>query len=103
MRYEFVWAPAAARAYDSLSASRRAEVRDAFERYLRYEPTRVSKSRIKRLRGLSQPQYRLRVGEVRVFYDVTSEAVQLLAIVTKAEAAGWLAEHGAPGAPGGAG
>jgi len=50
-----------------------------------------------------QPQYRLRVGEVRVFYDVTREAVEVLAIVTKAEAAGWLAEHGTPGAPGGAG
>jgi len=32
-----------------------AEVRDALERHLRHEPTRVSKSRIKRLRGLSQP------------------------------------------------
>src|SRR6266568_6307217 len=98
MRYGVVLSPVAARSYRSLPAYRRAEVRDAFERYLRYEPTRVSKSRIKRLRGLSQPQYRLRVGEVRVFYDVTSEAVQLLAIVTKAEAAGWLAEHGTPGA-----
>ena len=56
-----------------------------------------------RLRGLSQPQYRLRVGEVRVFHDVTSEAVQVLAIVTKAEAARWLDEHGTPDAPGGAG
>jgi mRNA-degrading endonuclease RelE of RelBE toxin-antitoxin system len=63
----------------------------------------VSKSRIKRLRGLRQPQYRLRVGEVRVFYDVTHEAVEILAIVTKAEAENWLAEHGTPSAPGGAG
>jgi mRNA interferase RelE/StbE len=55
--------------------------------HLRHQPTRVSKSRIKRLRGLSQPQYRLRVGEARVFYDVTQEAVEILAIVTKAEAA----------------
>ena len=70
------------------------------ERHLRYEPTRVSKSRIKRLHGMSQPQYRLRVGEVRVFYDVTPEVVQVLAIVTKAEAAAWLAEHGTPGTPG---
>lgn len=68
---------------------------------MRYEPTRVSKSRIKRLRGLSQPQFRLRVGEVRVFYDVTSETVEVLAIVTKAEAATWLAEHGTPDSPGG--
>ena len=103
MRYGVVLAPEAARSYRSLPAYRRAEVRDALERHLRHEPTRVSKSRIKRLRGLSQPQYRLRVGEVRVFYDVTRQAVEVLAIVTKAEAAGWLAEHGTPGAPGGAG
>ena len=103
MNYEVVLAPEAAKAYRSLPADRLAEVRDALERHLRYEPTRASKSRIKRLRGLSQPQYRLRVGEVRVFYDVTREAVEVLAIVTKADAAGWLAEHGTPGAPGGAG
>ena len=103
MRYEVVLAPEAARAYKSLPAYRRAEVRDALERPLRYEPTRVSKSRIKRLRGLSQPQYRLRVGEVRVFYDVTREAVEVLAIVTKAQAALWLTEHGTPGAPGSVG
>jgi len=103
MRYEVVLAPEAARSYRALRAHRRAEVRDALERHLRHEPARVSKSRIKRLRGLSQPQYRLRVGEVRVFYDVTREAVEVLAIVTKAEAGSWLAERGTPGAPGGAG
>jgi len=37
-----------------------------------------------------------------VFYDITREAVEVLAIVTKAEAAAWLAEHGTPDAPGGA-
>ncbi len=103
MRYEVILAPEAAGSYRSLPAYQRAEVRDALERHLRYEPTRVSKSRIKRLRGLSQPQYRLRVGEVRIFYDVTPEAVEVLAIVTKAEATGWLAEHGTPDAPGGTG
>ena len=46
------------------------EVPDAFERHLRHEPTRVSKSRIERLRGVSRSQFRLRVGEVRVFHDV---------------------------------
>jgi len=103
MRYEIVLAPEAAKAYRALPAYRRAEVRDALERHLRHEPTRVSKSRIRRLRGLSQPQYRLRVGEVRVFYDVTEEAVEILAIVTKAEASRWLAEHGTPDAPGSVG
>ena len=103
MAYEVVLAPEAARAFKALSTYRRAEVRDALERHLRHEPTRVSKSRIKRLRGLSQPQYRLRVEEVRVFHDVTRQAVEVLAIVTKAEAARWLAEHATPGAPGGTG
>jgi mRNA-degrading endonuclease RelE of RelBE toxin-antitoxin system len=102
MQYEVVLAPEAATAFGALPAYRRAEVRDALERHLRHEPTRVSKSRIKRLRGLSQPQYRLRVGEVRVFYDVTHETVEVLAIVTKAEAARWLREYGTPRAPGGA-
>src|SRR5437667_10448464 len=103
MRYGVVLAPEAARSYRSLPAYRRAEVRDTLERHLRYQPTRVSKSRIKHLRGLSQPQYRLRVGEVRVFYDVTAEADEVLAIVTTAEAARWLAQHGTPDAPGGPG
>jgi hypothetical protein len=52
---------------------------------------------------MSQPRDRLRVGEVRSFYDVTAEAVEVLAIVTKAEASAWLAHHGTPDAPGGAG
>jgi mRNA-degrading endonuclease RelE of RelBE toxin-antitoxin system len=103
MRYEVVLAPEAAKTFRSLSAYHRTEVRDALERHLRNAPTRASKSRIKRLRGLSQPKYRLRVGEVRVFYDVTHEAVEVLAIVTKAEAARWLAAHGTPSAPGGSG
>ena len=66
---------------------------------LRNQPTLVSKSRIKRLRGLTQPQYRLRVGEVRVFYDVTAETVEILAIVTKAEASRWLLDRGTPDPP----
>jgi hypothetical protein len=37
------------KAFRSLPAYHRAEVRDALERRLRDEPTRVSKSRIKRL------------------------------------------------------
>ena len=61
-----------------------------------HEPTKVSKSRIKRLQGLSQPQYRLRVGDIRVVYDVTETQVQILAVVTKPEAQSWLDEQGTP-------
>jgi mRNA interferase RelE/StbE len=103
MRHAIVLAPEAARQLRALSAYARSQVRDAIERHLRHEPEKTSKSRIKRLRGISQPQYRLRVGEIRVYYDVTQNAVGILAILTKAEAQAWLGEYGTPsagGAPG---
>jgi len=94
MRYAIVLAPAAAQALKDLKADPRARVRDALETHLRYEPTKVSKRRIKRLRGLSRPQFRLRVDDIRVFYDIRGQAVEILAIVAKAEA--WLAKEGVP-------
>ena len=66
------------------------------ETHLRHEPTKVSRSRIKRLRGLSKPQYRLLVREIRVFYDVHEEVVEILAIVPKPGAEAWLEEGGVP-------
>lgn len=103
MRYEILLAPGAIRELNELPAHHRSEVRDGIERHLRHEPAKVSKSRIKRLRGLSRPQFRLRIGESRVFYDVTDKAVEVLAIVSKAQARAWLGERGQPdpgGAPG---
>jgi mRNA interferase RelE/StbE len=97
MRLEIILAPTAAASLRALSAYERAAVKEALETHLRHEPTKVSKSRIKRLRGLTQPQYRLRVEEVRVFYDVTHEEVQVLAIVAKTQAEAWLQVHGALG------
>ncbi len=94
MRFEIVLAPDAGKALQKLPARVRSEVRDALERHLRFEPTRTSKSRIKRLRGMSQPQYRLRVNEIRVSYDVTATAVQVLAIIGKQEAEAWLKQEG---------
>ncbi|MCI0461295.1 MAG: hypothetical protein L0Z62_30475 [Gemmataceae bacterium] len=95
MRYEIVLAPEAVEDLDNLKAKVRGEVRDAIEQHLRHQPTKVSKSRIKRLRGLAHPQYRLRVGDdARVFYDVTEEVVQILAIVAKSQADAWLNQHG---------
>lgn len=94
MRYEIVLAPSAVRELRTLRAYTRAEVRDAIERHLRHEPDRISRSRIKRLRGLTWPQYRLRVGEVRVFYDVQEDRVEVLAIIDKSAAAGWLEKEG---------
>ena len=96
MRYEIVLAPDAAEAYKKLEARIRSQVRDALDVHLRHEPTKVSKSRIKRLRGVSRPQYRLRVDEIRVFYDVTETTVEILAILQKADAQKWLDNEATP-------
>jgi mRNA-degrading endonuclease RelE of RelBE toxin-antitoxin system len=74
----------------------RAAVRAALVTHLRHEPQKTSRSRIKRLRGLRRPQYRLRAGEVRVFYDVSGTAVEVLAIMAKSEAESWLAQFANP-------
>ena len=95
MRYDIQFAPEAVEDYDALAAHVRAEVRECIESQLRHEPKKTSKSRIKRLRGYSRPQYRLRVGDdIRVFYDVAEAVVEVLGIVPKSEAREWLERYG---------
>ena len=96
MRFEILLAPEAIEDLRKLKAGDRTAVKEALETHLRHEPTKTSRSRIKRLRGVARPQYRLRVEEVRVFYDVSGSTVEVLAIVPKAEAESWLAQFGNP-------
>ena len=94
MRYEILLAPEAVEDLEALRANVRTEVREAIQRHLRHEPTKQTKSRIKRLRGLARPQFRLRVGDVRVFYDVRDMRVEILAILAKDHAGLWLEQEG---------
>jgi len=94
MRCEILLAPEAIEDLRRLAPDVRSGVREAIELHLRHEPTKLSRSRIKRLRGLAKPQFRLRVGEVRVFYDVVGAQVEVLAIVEKSRAVDWLREQG---------
>jgi mRNA interferase RelE/StbE len=94
MPFAIVLAPQAIEDLKRFKAHLRDELRDALETHLRHEPRKTSRSRIKRLRGLRQPQYRLRVGDIRVFYDVSGETVEILAIVAKSEADAWLTQFG---------
>ena len=98
MRYEMIFAPEAEEDLLALRANERSEVLDAIEMRLRYEPEKISKSRIKRLEGLEWPQYRLRIGDIRAFYDVfylrEGGVVEVLAIREQNEAMQWLAEIG---------
>ncbi len=90
MRYQIILASEAVEDLHNLKANLRSKVRDALETHLRYQPVKTSRSRIKRLRGVSRPQFRLRVDEVRVFYDVVEGGVKVLAIVQKSQAQAWL-------------
>ncbi len=94
MAYAIVLAPEAVEDLRRLTANVRTTLRTALENHLRHEPAKVSRSRIKRLRGLRRPQYRLRVGEIRVFYDISGSVVEVLAIVAKSEAEAWLVQFG---------
>jgi mRNA interferase RelE/StbE len=94
MRYEIILAPEAVDDLGSLKAHLRTAVRAAIEQHLRHNPMQISKSRIKRLRGMARPQFRLRVGEIRIFYDVVEGRVEVLAVVPKAGAETWLRQIG---------
>ena len=97
MPYAIILAPEAAGDLKALKANVRAKVREALETSLRHEPAKTSRSRIKRLRKMSQPQYRLRIDDVRVFHDISGNTVEVLAIVLKSEATTWLAKFGKAG------
>ena len=85
MRHEIILSPEAIEDLRNLKVNIRATVQAGIEKYLRHQPSKTSKSRIKMLRGISHPQFRLRIDEVRVFYDVRGETVEILAIIPKSE------------------
>jgi mRNA interferase RelE/StbE len=96
MSFDIILAPEAVDDLKRLKAHVRAAARAALETHLRHEPAKTSRSRIKRLRGLRRPQYRLRVDDIRVSYDVSGTTIEILALVSKSEAESWLAQFGSP-------
>jgi mRNA-degrading endonuclease RelE of RelBE toxin-antitoxin system len=94
MRYEIVLSPEAFQDLKLLEAHQRAKVKNLIEIHLRHEPTKASKSRIKKLRGLRHPQYRLRIDEIQIFYDVSEKRVEILAIISKLKTLEWLEKIG---------
>jgi len=94
MRYRIEITEEAESDLDGIRVFYREEILDRLEEHLRYEPTRESRSRIKRLVLLNSPAYRLRVGDYRVFYDVddvTAEVV-VLRVMGKEESLMYLAK-----------
>ena len=92
MVYRIEVAPAADDDLAGMKAFYRNEVLDAIDEHLAHTPTAISQSRIKRLRLLDSPGYRLRVGDYRVYYDVdeTSSTVKILRVLSKAASLDYL-------------
>jgi mRNA-degrading endonuclease RelE of RelBE toxin-antitoxin system len=75
-----------------LRAHDRAEVRDQIEKLLAANPTNTSKSKIRRLRQPAPTEYRLRVRDFRVYYNVDRQTVYIVQILSKEDSISYLLE-----------
>ena len=77
----------------------RVRILEAIEVHLTQEPTRQSKSRIKRLRPGTRPPFRLRVDNIRVYYGVMEDTRKVIVygVVAKERALDWLASFSEEG------
>ena len=83
--FEVAVAPAALRQLRRLRRIDGVRILNAIETHLRHEPERPTRTTTKRLRGLQDATYRLRVGDFRVFYDVEGRTVTIVAVLHKSE------------------
>ena len=83
MPYEIRYSNEAIDQLKELRAFDRSAIVGQVEQILGVDPTAESRSRVKRLREPAPTQYRLRVGEFRVFYDVDESVVLIIQILSK--------------------
>jgi mRNA-degrading endonuclease RelE of RelBE toxin-antitoxin system len=93
MRFEVRYSDEAVEQLKAFRAHDRAAIMDQIEQVLMVNPTLESKAKVKLLRQPAPTQYRLRVGEFRVFYDVVQEAVLVIQILSKEESIAYLGEQ----------
>ncbi len=90
MPYQIRYSSEAVEQLKKLRVFDRTAILDQVGQVLTVDPTVVSKSRIKRLREPAPTQYRLRLGEFRVFYDVEEEAVLVIQVLSKQDSIEYL-------------
>ncbi|MGA2497131.1 MAG: type II toxin-antitoxin system RelE/ParE family toxin [Tepidisphaeraceae bacterium] len=90
-RYAIQYAREAANDVRGLRPYDRARILSMVEEHLRHDPMRISKSRIKQMLQPFWSQFRLRVDDFRVYYDVDEE--QMIVSVLR------VIEKGSSGAP----
>lgn len=69
-KFEIILTQSAINDMDGLRKYDATEIADRMEKHLVHEPDKESRSRIKRLKGIKNPDFRLRVGTYRVFYTI---------------------------------
>jgi mRNA-degrading endonuclease RelE of RelBE toxin-antitoxin system len=96
MPFEVILKPEAVKDLDGLRKYEAASIADAIERHLRIAPQSTSRTRIKRLRGQQEADFRLRVGNFRVFYTIDDIhlTVFVLRIMHKERAVKFYKEEG---------
>jgi mRNA interferase RelE/StbE len=92
MPHELRYSDEAVKQLKGLRAFERAAVIDQIEKVLGVNPTLESKVSIKLLRQPAPTQYRLRVGDIRVFYDVDQQVVSIIQILSKQESIAYLGD-----------
>ena len=92
MAYEIRFSDVAVEQLKKLRAFDRTAIQDEVDEVLGTNPTLESKAKIKLLRQPAPTQYRLRVADFRVFYDVEGENVNVIQVLTKQDAIAYLEE-----------
>jgi len=77
-----------------IDGGERKKIFSAMLKYLETIPDEPHGTRIKKMEYIEQPQYRLRVGDYRIYYDIEGSTVIVLGIVHKKNAEKWLNSNG---------
>lgn len=80
MPYEIEITNSARDDLDALSAFDRKAVVNGIEVHLKHQPRKESRSRIKKLIQPAISEYRLRIGEFRVYYDVIEDDMRVVVL-----------------------
>ncbi|MCI0524543.1 MAG: type II toxin-antitoxin system RelE/ParE family toxin [Acidobacteria bacterium] len=92
MAYEVRYSKESLEHLKKLRAHDRAEIIGRIKRFLTTNPTRTSKARIKRLRQPAPTEYRLRVKDFRVYYDVDQQVIYIVQVLSKEDSISYLLE-----------
>jgi mRNA-degrading endonuclease RelE of RelBE toxin-antitoxin system len=93
MAYESRYSNEAVEKVKKLRAYDRTAILDRVEQVLSINPTIASKARVRHLREPAPTQYRLRVGEFRIFFGMAEEVVFIIQILSKQDSLDYLGER----------